>query len=628
MSISNFPRLYFKGNMSFDPSLSNNFSEYYDVVNAQLLNPEGISLAELKKKLPFSQPGSWNHFGTHRAVFEQVKITGVSTSVGYIDQTDILVGKDIFLEGKLVDLDANNDNGTQIFFDELRIGNVISGIVAPQRRRVHARFLNFGRNRRDSIQKNEGAGPATYASAVWDTCFFKEDLQLNSDANSPFLKRLVELFENEQFRGLSMRFHTYRTLYYRNGIMNQIPEIPRNRGELQNYYANDKNFSNPAYSIVIGVITPWKFLEHGEHPNGRILLPAIKADETIPGGRKQVGLLSLAFIEANQDEKRLTIDLGETVPEIGISLEKADVGQLSLIVTDNDDQTLVATLAPEQYNKVAYESTSGLVDIDLSGTPIDTWNTIKNGRFHLIGDIDNRTSEIEFSVVVENRDIYLDEGETCQVPLYVKKRGQPAPNGTLVYVGIYPRGEMKQSEEGPFVVGQDGTFMYNITADTPRLTTYTFKAQSPDSPAPSFDETFYVTQDFHLNVRVLPFDDTLEVSIPDSLLTWNWIYKNILSAYDVMNPVMSRHGIDFPLDNRNRAEALAEKIKRLISKDNFESASYMPVTRDLSNGKRKLILRWCNLVINGNIPVEPAPDSPFRLSDSKKIIGHPGPELI
>lgn len=35
MSITAFPRLYFKGEMSFDPSLSNNF-DVYDQVNVAL----------------------------------------------------------------------------------------------------------------------------------------------------------------------------------------------------------------------------------------------------------------------------------------------------------------------------------------------------------------------------------------------------------------------------------------------------------------------------------------------------------------------------------------------------------------------------------------------------------------
>jgi hypothetical protein len=101
-------------------------------------------------------------------------------------------------------------------------------------------------------------------------------------------------------------------------------------------------------------------------------------------------------------------------------------------------------------------------------------------------------------------------------------------------------------------------------------------SSNPECPRfqPNFRPKFFVSQDFHVNVRTLPFDDELERSTPDSQLTWSWIYENIQGSYDALNPVMARNGINFPLDNQARAEALAAKIRRVIDKANFESSTH------------------------------------------------------
>ena len=100
---------------------------------------------------------------------------------------------------------------------------------------------------------------------------------------------------------------------------------------------------------------------------------------------------------------------------------------------------------------------------------------------------------------------------------------------------------------------------------------------------------------------MLPFDDALERYTPDSMLTWKFIYTNVLRVFDLVYPVMSqvRNLADF-----NVIEQMAEQIKFAVSLDSFESTLYMPITRDLSAGKRKLLQRFVNLLPN-QIPPDP-----------------------
>jgi hypothetical protein len=52
------------------------------------------------------------------------------------------------------------------------------------------------------------------------------------------------------------------------------------------------------------------------------------------------------------------------------------------------------------------------------------------------------------------------------------------------------------------------------------------------------------------------------------------------------------------LSDRNVVEAMADQLKFAVSLETFESTLYMPITRDLSAGKRRLLERWVNLLPN------------------------------
>ena len=51
------------------------------------------------------------------------------------------------------------------------------------------------------------------------------------------------------------------------------------------------------------------------------------------------------------------------------------------------------------------------------------------------------SSESDFVVAVEDRDIYLDEGGDVDLAISVTSRGRPAPAGTAVQVALYEGSE-------------------------------------------------------------------------------------------------------------------------------------------------------------------------------------------
>lgn len=60
--------------------------------------------------------------------------------------------------------------------------------------------------------------------------------------------------------------------------------------------------------------------------------------------------------------------------------------------------------------------------------------------------------------------------------------------------------------------------------------------------------------------------------------------------------------VNAALDDPERMAALAQRIKDPTTVARFERATFMPVTRDLSAGRRRLLHRWCDLVIDGDTP--------------------------
>lgn len=600
MSLLRYPRLYFAGEISWDPGVTNNSTTFFDAENVRLNLPAGMTLAQFKQNLPMTAAGggSWNHFGTHRAVLEKVTVTGVSLDPALpVGTTDSLVGKPLAMAGKLVDLDAATVFGSQVFFDDLVIGDNTQGLRARRSRRLHARHINFGRNL-------GGLDIAGGAGVLWQTIFRKNDVQFNGAAGSPALAAWSAALQETEVAGLFVRFHTYRTLYFQNGIRNSTPQQPRNPTELRDLYAQGENFSNPAYSVVVGVIGLQLVGEPESAPAGRLLAPV---DGPISAGP--------AFVEVDGPARRLVLDLGQTLPEQDADLAKIDAGPLEVKVRHEGGETVIATLAPANYSRASYEQTAGLVHLDLGNHPdAAIMQKISDGSLHVscapAGASQPLLRENPLVALVDERDLYLDEGESASVAIQVTQRGNQAPAGTTVKVFAYGRRLGNPADAGEFPVDGAGRGQFIVRAVVPGIRTYLFLPYLAGTQAPNPPQRINPLVDAFINVRTLPFDNALAQSTPDSTLTWTWIYENILGLYDALNPVMSRTSnppINTPLSAQQQMEAMAGAIKAVTSKSRMESARFMPVTRDMSAGKRALLHRWCDLILSGHAPAPAIP---------------------
>jgi hypothetical protein len=95
----------------------------------------------------------------------------------------------------------------------------------------------------------------------------------------------------------------------------------------------------------------------------------------------------------------------------------------------------------------------------------------------------------------------------------------------------------------------------------------------------------------------------LNRNTPDSSLTWDWVYTNILQPFNLC-PAAAMRALKIGLDEQAVWDNPkgAARIKAVTSASNFRSTGYMPITRELSNGMRTLVHRWADLVIAGKEP--------------------------
>jgi len=422
-------------------------------------------------------------------------------------------------------------------------------------------------------------------------------------------------------------------------------------------------FSNPCYSHVVGAVGVWNDGELATVPGGRCLAPdqpvapinAGSAPTTVV--QRPVRLvghevrtvaadvaaaaptpLGPAAVSIDYKGYLISLDFGGAVPELGVagpqrsSLVKADFGPLDVGVQKDGKFQSVATFDYSKYQRSAYEATAGIIDIPFPSSAADL---LRNNPLAIQAQGKIVLLEQTYTAQTDTRGIYLDQNGTAQFSVMVCRGGAASAN-TAVLIAQYDSGlnlvPVDQESYVRFTTGQQttvtvsnngstltsnvtiartdgqGNAMVGIAAQNPGFPVLGFFPYSGDTlpaPPPGFnftDDAFYTT------VRVLPFNDgvpqqfvDLWNSTQDQAQAWSFIYGNILYLYDMLFNVM----LEFVnLGSRQAVEKNIGRIWHVIAKEAAaESTHAMPITRDLSAGKRRTLQLWIYLVANNyNVP--------------------------
>ena len=557
MSVLEIPRIMFRGEVSWDPIVTNNTPAWYDEANASTVFPSvRRTVADFRAAAiqDVESGGNWNVHGTHRAKLFNTSVVSVDTGAGP-KEDDPFVQAPVSLIGMLVDCEPYGTFSSQIFFDEMSFG--IPGgcrIRAPRSFRTTARYINFSRN-------PANAYIAGLASVVWQTSFAKAD-GLSVDAfDSPALQALETALQLPGVLGLTVRWNSYRTVYFDN--LNFKTNSDRAK-QLANSLRDGGFQPNPARSLVVGVLGLWREGEPHSEPGDRTVVAT--------GKSRQV---ASAFARVAADT--LTLDFSNTISEITQDCEKAKLGTFSLAVVAADGSvTSLGALSETQYAKAAYEAAAGIITLPL---------TIAQAAAAEAGDLqmsnaggDVLLQETALRALPLTPNLYLDAGSTAQVQVQVLDRGAPAAAGIEVTLAA---------------AGAVTPVTQTVRTDANGLAAFDFSGQQGQvqgfyllaGPSPNDPGGIDTQRTTYFYVRTL--GDIVDYTT--FAATWDNVYSYVLSNWHALAPCMD-NWLDF--SDPNQLLARAALIKQLTDPKNFESFLFMPVTRDMTAGKRDLLYRF------------------------------------
>ncbi|MBY6262696.1 hypothetical protein EI613_12365 [Azospirillum sp. 412522] len=605
MSYLEIPRIYFGGEWTVSVATANNLGKLFtpsedggtdpkiqkllnfaDVVledvlvdNSQPTDQELRQYMAIENRKYGSQTINWNYYGSNTASF-QTKVVGVDLGKGFAVD-DPLVGKTAgFLHTALCDLNPVGSQTTQMFTDAFLLGDAAlpDGGAVPEPH--FSRWVWFYRN------INPNAVGDTAASGFFETKIPMDNAawEALSALKSPAVDQLRALAAKTGAVGLSVRYCLYLT------TSQGIPQVG-------NYVKK--------VGKVVGAIGLLGAGELYSYPVGRRLRGAtVKIPMTIDYPKQpkvKTVPLAPALINVDGGARRISLDLVTALPEDGLDGTKVDLGTLTLVLNTNGTIATVGVLNYVDYAQPSYAKTSGIVDFDYrAGSDVEA--ALPDGDFQLwsskYGVIFTEADALE----TDQRDTYLHQEEKETIKVKVTRRGRPLA-GAAVYIKQYiitdndESGVVEAKPDERLVdapdkveVMADGYASIDITAVKTGQCGIGFFLNK-DAGA-----TLDILNDGCGFVRILKVDDYSHIT-DDQLLGqsgFSIMYENVLRYFYVAYPVMQGI-VDFSNYNIMTSRMVLQQLQTLTSKDKWRDFDYMPRTRELTDARRDLLHRWCQV---------------------------------
>jgi hypothetical protein len=584
MSVLEIPRIYFRGKIAWDPVTTNNYpanqapAAYDEDDCDSTLNTQAVRSAQVAG---FRQAAvdeivkvvSWNPQGSYRSPFYETQVTGVDTGNG-LDTTDPFVSAPVSFTGMLVDTEPYGAYSSQLFFDTMSFG--IDGgcrVFGPRTARLNDRYINFSANPNNNMI-------AGIASVMWQTCFPKDKGLRIDSYDSPALQALAAAMAGADALGVMVRFCTYRTVYYDDpSLSNGSTDAAKAGQDLQAKIAAGGFQPNPARSLLVGTIGIWRRGDPMLEPGDRALLTTSVPITVSTDPKITPAICGTAWARVGDD--RVTLDLSNCIPAANRATDKVDLGELTLIAADPPPAVAIMEVAKipyGQYDRAAYEATSGIIDIK-----IDPGIARQLARMNLglTGSAAKYLQEAPLRAISDTPNLYLDEGAQSSTTVQVYDRGVPAGAGitvTMSELGATQPTAVKQTTDS------HGQVSFPLVASVGSVTGLVF--QPGDDPVlPVTDAAFDTQTNTYMYLRVLPTDSQIAALPP----TWDNVHNYVLSNWEAMAPCMDNWLL---LGDSQQVLAYAPIIKKLTDPANFEDFRFMPVTRDMSAGQRTLLYNY------------------------------------
>jgi hypothetical protein len=594
VSYLDVPRLVFTGGFQADISTINNDVRYYDNATFQK-KYQDISTT--------GDNGGWNPVGTGIFRFDGCRITGAQLGNQQIVSAaqDPIIGMalenaDDRVFGKLVDLDPQQQMVSQIWGMQLRLDGggekaLFRGDFVP------VAFMNLWQRQQAGVPLDQKLG-AIYQSVLRDVVW-----------QSGTKSKVLDALRAASAQGLlSINFNLYG-------------------------YARDPAISRYTFGLVAGVIGPYLADEPKHFVIGRQMVAATGQNITVPTN----GIYSFQC-KVHEDRKIISADFGNCLPIVDGEGRFVDNGQLTMAVLKTDTDTLLGTVTADQvailgnldYLKSGwYAQTAGIQQFDYSA---DSWIAANIASRPLL--LLKPQADKSYQVLVQESlgGLYvrsdsmvsrLEPNQTGAIDLYASRYGKrlqgaitfSANTGAMGGSGA-GGGPLKPPVAVPNIAVPADAISYpaQLSCDPQGKATLKFTVDLSKNPNPRgyIDGQLYgigyqlTTQPdqtiagFWNFISVLAFSPFQAPQSP----TWYADIQPILTQYGNLYPIMSKHLVDLG-DYDSVVEHL--RILRLAFSLPTEDPNHMPVTRDLSDARRAMILHWIDSPGADGLPLKGTP---------------------
>lgn len=605
MSYLDAPRLHFTGRFQADVSTINNVVGYFD-----------IDSFDPKQDQKLNGNGGWNPEGTAIFRFISCVVTGGRHNNRQITTAaqDPVIG--MALEnandkvfGKLVDLDPQQQMVSQIWGMRLRLTDGVQPALFGGEFVPVAFYNLWGRQVFDTLPSDQTLG-AVYQSVL-------KNVVWEGKSGS---KLLNDLMLASQDGMLSIDF---------------------------NVYGYGRDSTDPRYTIgkVSGTIGPYLRDEPKHFVMGRQIAPL--GNE--PNPPDPVSYVDWFTCKVHEDHKTVTADLGNCLPIVNAAGGLLPQGPLFLAVFKTDtDVLLTGAVTADQVEILGsvdylqpdwYVQTAGIQEFDYSA---NQWCIDNIGRRPLLMlspqaggyAVLGQESLGGYYIRADNFVFRLNPEQPNQIELYASQYGKPLAGPIQVMPNLGMIGKTGSQGQPPGVlipkvaIPKHGViFPDHAAANSAGKAVVDIKGGTlvPATPRGYIDGQLYGVgyqlpqQPQQTIANFLNFTSVLVFSPvnPPAQPTWYHDIQPILKQYGNLYPIMSRHLVDLG-DYGSVVKHLS--ILRLAFSLPIEDPNHMPVTRDLSDANRAMILLWMDRPGSDGLPIKGTPTGSARTASPQESI--------
>ncbi|WP_162788161.1 hypothetical protein [Chromobacterium haemolyticum] len=607
MSYLDSPRIHFSGYFQSDVSTVNNNVCYYDS-------------DAFKEQYQQYGDGGWNPQGTAIFRFVSCSVTGASLNGKPVTSSaqDPIIGMamenaDCRAPGKMADLDPQQQMVSQIWALQVRLtDNVERALFIGDMLPVG--FMNLWK-RQQTQAFNDQTLAANYQSIL-------ENVQWHGHSHSPVLEAMRKATQHGL---LAIEFNLFG-------------------------YGRDPSIPRYTQGHIVGTIGPY----HEREPKHFILGRQMTAQVDSNNMMKPTGGVYSFQCKNHPDRQTLTADFGNALPIIDASGAFVDLGPLTMAVLKQPAHAPISgTLAKDQVivlGQLAYDppqpgaapsdepsewfrQTAAIQDFDYAAIP-GARQALEACPLLLLSPADDgyqvlvQESIDGLYVRSDEHVLRLNAGQQLPVSFFASRYGQPL--SAEVDVGLLPKDKNPMGGGNALPPSPPN----NKPVLPPRISVPVDAVQYPASihtndsghgravisaiPAGPGNPRGYIDgqlygigyqlrlqpQDYIDNpwnfVSVLAFD---RVPVPEHP-TWYDDIRPIFVQYGNLYPIMSKYVVD--LGDYDSVVRHVDILKLAFALP-MSDPNHMPVTRDLSDDKRAIILKWLKQTDAQGKPLKGAP---------------------